>query len=116
MLATRLSLRLPVLRTFATTTARAAGITDVLKHDHRELEEYYEKIVSAADHDTKTRFQNQFTWELARHSLGEEIVVYPAFAKHVPGGQQMADKDRAQHQEVRPRVMCPPTHTLTHDS
>ncbi|KAF7885067.1 hypothetical protein EAF00_010885 [Botryotinia globosa] len=38
-------------------------------------------------------------WELARHSIGEELVVYPAFAKHlgVPG-QKMADEDRAEHQ------------------
>jgi hypothetical protein len=41
-----------------------------------------------------------FVWELARHSIAEEIVVYPAFEKHVSNGQKMAEKDRAEHQQV----------------
>ncbi|CAD6449437.1 10ae02ec-d6ed-4af7-8f78-fee0b52ce790 [Sclerotinia trifoliorum] len=41
-------------------------------------------------------------WELARHSIGEELVVYPAFAKHLGmQGQKMADNDRAEHQTVK---------------
>lgn len=41
-------------------------------------------------------------WEVARHSVGEELVVYPAMEKYVkPEGKQLADKDRMQHQEVK---------------
>jgi hemerythrin-like domain-containing protein len=76
-------------------------ITDAIKKDHRELEEYYEKIVNSVDEDEMTAYQNQFTWELARHSIGEELVVYPAFEKNVPNGKEMAEKDRSEHQTVR---------------
>jgi hemerythrin superfamily protein len=76
-------------------------ISDAIKKDHRELEEYYNKIVNSIDEDEKTRYQNQFTWELARHSHGEEIVVYPAFEKNLANGRSMADKDRDEHQVVR---------------
>jgi hemerythrin superfamily protein len=76
-------------------------ISDAIKKDHRELEEYYNKIVNSIDEDEKTRYQNQFTWELARHSHGEEIVVYPAFEKNLANGKSMADKDRDEHQVVR---------------
>jgi len=78
-------------------------ISDLVKHDHRELEEYYSKIVDpGSDHDTKTRYQNQFVWELARHSIAEEIVLYPAMEKYLPGGKEMADKDRGEHSKVGP--------------
>jgi hemerythrin superfamily protein len=77
-------------------------ITDAIKKDHRELEEYYHNILNAPDNDTATRWQNQFTWELARHSIAEELVVYPALEKHLgEKGRSMAEKDRAEHQSVR---------------
>jgi hemerythrin superfamily protein len=55
-----------------------AGISDVIKRDHREIKEYYQNIVDANDDDTKTRWQNQFVWELARHSIGEELCCVPS--------------------------------------
>ncbi|WEW57326.1 hypothetical protein PRK78_002791 [Emydomyces testavorans] len=76
-------------------------ISDVIKSDHREIEACYDKIVNSTDADAQTRWQNQFTWELARHSIGEELVVYPAFEKHISNGKELADKDRQEHQVVK---------------
>jgi iron-sulfur cluster repair protein YtfE (RIC family) len=78
-----------------------ARLMDAIKKDHRELEEYYNIIVSSGDTDEQIRFQNKFTWELARHAIGEELVVYPALEKYLPGGTETADKDRKEHQTVR---------------
>lgn len=82
--------------------ATAAGnrVFDRIKHDHRELESYYNKIKSAKSDDEKVRWQNQFVWELARHSIAEELVVYPVMEKHVPDGLKLAEKDRSEHQIV----------------
>lgn len=77
-----------------------AMISDTIKSDHRTIEDCYSKILNSADEDEIVRWQNQFTWELARHSIGEELVVYPAFEKHLPDGKEMADNDRAEHQIV----------------
>jgi len=77
-------------------------ISDAIKKDHSEIKDYAEKIRTAPDDDTAIRWQNQLTWELARHSIGEELVVYPAFEKHLGAkGKEMADKDRAEHQPVK---------------
>ncbi|KAF6810109.1 HHE domain-containing protein [Colletotrichum sojae] len=77
-------------------------ITDAITQDHRELEQYYREVVSTTDHDHQERFGNQFTWELARHSVGEELVVYPAFEKHFgPRGRDMAEDDRKDHHNVK---------------
>ncbi len=51
------------------------SVSDSIQHDHRELEEYYDNIINAKDPDTKERWQNQFIWELTRHSIAEELVV-----------------------------------------
>ncbi|KAG6979686.1 putative hemerythrin-like protein [Fusarium oxysporum f. sp. raphani] len=76
------------------TAALSSAISDAIIQDHRELEKYYNEVINSADHDHKQRFGNQFVWELARHSIGEELVVYPAFEKYMgPKGQEMADSD-----------------------
>ncbi|KAL2869652.1 uncharacterized protein BJX67DRAFT_378713, partial [Aspergillus lucknowensis] len=68
-------------------------ISETVKQDHGEIQACYDRIVNSTNQDEQVRFQNLFVWELARHSVGEEIVVYPAFEKHVEGGKAMAEKD-----------------------
>ena len=81
-------------------TVKMSLISDVIKHDHRELEGYYDSIMNSSDKDDRIRYRNAFTWEFARHCIGEELVVYPVLEKSVKGGQQLADNDRAEHQKV----------------
>lgn len=92
-------------RTISTTPRPLSAITDAIKRDHRDLESLYNNIMCSnptSDPDTAARWQNQFVWTLARHSIAEELVVYPAFEKHIPSGagKAMADKDRGGHQNV----------------
>jgi hypothetical protein len=82
--------------------ATMSTISEAIIKDHRELEQYYNEVVNSSDHDHQARFGNQFTWELARHSIGEELVVYPAFEKYLgKEGKEKADKDREEHHKVR---------------
>ncbi|KAJ4517755.1 hypothetical protein HRR78_003593 [Exophiala dermatitidis] len=83
---------------------QGGSVVSVIKHDHEELKQFYDTIKEAKDEDTKVRFQNQFTWELARHSIGEELVVYPAMEKYVDGGKEMAQKDRDEHNKVKEQL------------
>ncbi|KAJ5211234.1 hypothetical protein N7491_011054 [Penicillium cf. griseofulvum] len=94
----------PALQTFtediATPTVHSR-ILPAIKHDHRELESHSHKIISSTNPDQQTRFQNQFVWELARHLIGEELVVYPAIINSLPDGQGIADKNRLEHRGVK---------------
>ena len=98
----------PYYLNFATSSVDKADlptITDSITHDHREIEDAYNEIVNSTDTDHQTRYQNQFTWELARHSIGEEIVVYPAMEKYMgEEGKAKAEKDRQEHRVVRPSL------------
>lgn len=87
-------------------TAAMIRVSEAIKRDHREIEDCYYNILNATSDDEKTRWQNQFTWELARHSVGEELIVYPAMEKHLTEGKAMADKDRKEHQKVNRHFSC----------
>ncbi|KAK9233851.1 hemerythrin HHE cation binding domain-containing protein [Lipomyces kononenkoae] len=93
------------VRHFANTTRAMVSVLDAIKNDHRELEEYYSNVINAKDANNQTKWQNQFTWELARHSVGEELVIYPALEKHLgEEGVKLANKDRTEHQVVKEKL------------
>jgi hemerythrin superfamily protein len=82
-------------------TLAMASISDAITKDHRELKDYYNEVVNSTDLDHQERYGNQFTWELARHSVGEELIVYPAFEKYLGSkGKEMAEDDRKEHHRV----------------
>ncbi|KAI6008072.1 hypothetical protein EDC04DRAFT_2582252 [Pisolithus marmoratus] len=77
-------------------------LKEAIMHDHREIELFYDQYKKAADAENRAKWSNQYTWEVARHSVSEEIVVYPLFEKKLGDeGKEMADKDRADHREVK---------------
>jgi hemerythrin-like domain-containing protein len=95
------AVRMPLNSRLASIRA-ASTISEVITNDHRELKKYYEEIVNNPDNiDHQTRYGNQFTWELARHSVAEELLVYPALEKYLGDkGKEHADHDRAEHHKV----------------
>lgn len=77
------------------------SITKAVKRDHRDLEAHCHTIIKSGDSDERTRFQNELTWELARHSVAEELILCPALERHLGDGPVVAEKIREQHQSVR---------------
>ncbi|RAK98478.1 hemerythrin domain-containing protein [Aspergillus ibericus CBS 121593] len=91
-------------RAISTTTSLKTLISDSIRADHRALEHAYTQILTAKTNDEKARWQNQFTWDLAPHSISEEIVLYPAMETHLSrggGGGEVAEKDRVEHKIVQ---------------
>eukprot|EP01111_Echinosteliopsis_oligospora_P008399 TRINITY_DN24032_c0_g1_i1.p1 TRINITY_DN24032_c0_g1~~TRINITY_DN24032_c0_g1_i1.p1 ORF type:complete len:227 (-),score=55.15 TRINITY_DN24032_c0_g1_i1:4-684(-) len=80
-----------------------SSLSSALISDHRELESYYKKYQdNAGNSSEQQKWLNQFTWELARHSIGEELLVYPSFEDKLGAeGKKMADEDRQQHQSLK---------------
>jgi len=65
---------------FLTHIRNMQTISQAIVTDHEEIFQYYSAYRKAhldGDVDKATRFANQLRWEVARHSAGEEIVVYP---------------------------------------
>ncbi|KAL4999958.1 hypothetical protein BDV10DRAFT_183831 [Aspergillus recurvatus] len=80
-------------------------ISTTIAQDHAEIKAIYDRIISSTSRDEQVRYQNLFVWELARHAVGEELVVYPAFEKHIQYvGAGLATKDREEHQAVKEQL------------
>jgi hemerythrin superfamily protein len=77
-------------------------VIEVLTHDHREVEELFTKLEGASPHDGETRREltDEVTIELVRHSVAEEMYLYPAARKYLPDGDEIADKEIAEHSET----------------
>ncbi|KAL1882713.1 hypothetical protein VTK73DRAFT_1233 [Phialemonium thermophilum] len=94
-----------VRQTFSATAGNMSRVSEAIIQDHKELKDHYARIMTSSDQDELTRYQNAFVWELARHSIGEELALYPAFEEFVSNGKAMADKDRQEHLAVCPRLV-----------
>jgi len=67
-----------------------------------EYHDQYKRAHERGDVDAQARWANQLRWEIARHAVGEEIVVYPLMEKHLgEKGKKLADHDREEHQSVK---------------
>ena len=78
--------------------------------------EYYDAYKAATgDADTQARWAHQLTWEVARHAVGEELVVYPLMEKHLGArGLELANQDRAEHQVCRRIFVSDPDSRVAH--
>ncbi|CAF4890698.1 unnamed protein product, partial [Rotaria sp. Silwood1] len=87
----------------ATKMSTLQSISTLVKIDHADVKQAYQNYVLAEGNlDEQKRWSNEFRWGLARHSVAEELVVYPAFEKYLGAeGKQIAHQDRAEHQELK---------------
>jgi hemerythrin superfamily protein len=76
-------------------------VIEVLEHDHQEVEEMFTE-------DAQTRrkeLTEQVTIELVRHSLAEEVLVYPQVEKKVSSEEaEHARKEHAEAEETLQRL------------
>ncbi|MEU6040022.1 hemerythrin domain-containing protein [Actinomadura sp. NPDC047616] len=87
-------------------TTQAADMISILTHDHQEVEELFGQLEAARpdDGETRRRLTDQVIIELVRHSVAEEMYLYPATRRHLPDGDEIADKELADHDKVE-RIM-----------
>ncbi|KAF8810564.1 hypothetical protein BYT27DRAFT_7091551 [Phlegmacium glaucopus] len=86
--------------------SQSKTLLHAVAEDHQEMYAYYnEYLGNAHDAEAQGRWARQLTWEVARHAVGEEIVVYPLMEKHLgEEGKKLADEDRKDHQYVKERL------------
>jgi hemerythrin-like domain-containing protein len=79
-------------------------VIEVLEHDHREVEEMFRELESlrgaSTDEDKSRRKEltDQVTIELVRHSVAEEVLVYPQVEDKISAEE--AEHGREEHAEA----------------
>lgn len=86
-------------------------VIEVLEHDHREVEQMFAELESlrgATTEDARSRrkeLTERVTIELVRHSVAEEVLVYPQVEKKVSADEaEHARKEHAEAEEVMHRL------------
>jgi len=86
-------------------------VIEILEHDHREVEEMFTELESlrgASTDEARSRrkeLTEQVTIELVRHSVAEEILVYPKVEKKVSAEEvEHARKEHAEAEETLHRL------------
>ncbi|MET8453823.1 hemerythrin domain-containing protein [Streptomyces sp. NPDC005209] len=77
------------------------NVIEELMADHREVEEMFGRIEAMTGKSQELRdLVDEVTIELVRHSVAEEEYLYPAVREYIEGGDQLADKELADHGRV----------------
>jgi hemerythrin superfamily protein len=86
-------------------------VIEILEQDHREVEQMFEELESlrgASTEETKSRrktVSEQVTVELVRHSVAEEVLVYPQVENKVSAEEaEHARKEHAEAEETLHRL------------
>ena len=84
----------------STSTSAGADVIDILTTDHREMVELLGMIQQTSDPTERRDLADALIAEVMRHAVAEEMFVYPAVEKHVPGGSAHVEHDKEEHQEI----------------
>ena len=86
--------------TRSATHSSMAPIDEEILQDHMEVKDHYAHYKKTGD----IKWANQFFLELCRHSVGEELVFYPALAKLGGKGESLAETSLNEHNEIKELV------------
>lgn len=81
-------------------SAPSNDIVDDIITDHREVESVFKELESNADPDTRRQLAEHVITELVRHSVAEEMYLYPTARRVVPDGDKIADHELQEHAEA----------------
>lgn len=75
-------------------------VVDLLTTDHHEVLDLLQQIKVTVDAEERRDLADTVISELVRHSVAEEMYVYPAMRKHLPDGDEAVDHDTKEHREL----------------
>ncbi len=75
-------------------------VVDVLTTDHREATALISEIRATTGAEQRRELADTLIAELVRHSVAEEMYVYPAMRKHLPTGDSAVEHDVEEHKQL----------------
>jgi hemerythrin-like domain-containing protein len=83
-----------------TEAAFEQDVVDILTSDHHEVLDLIQQIKATTVADDRRDMTDTVISELVRHSVAEEMYVYPAMRKHLENGAEAVQHDIAEHKEL----------------
>ena len=82
------------------TAATTQDVVDILTADHNEMVELIGQIKRTPDAAERRNLADTVIAEVMRHSVAEEMYVYPVVEERVPNGSDQVEHDKEEHQEI----------------
>jgi len=80
--------------------ADGTDMVSVLVTDHEEMKQFFREIEATTDPKERRDIADRLTAEVARHSVAEEMYLYPAARKILPNGDALIDEEIEEHAEA----------------
>jgi len=81
-------------------TSATQDVIDILTTDHREALDLVEQIKNSTDVEQKREMTHTVIAELVRHSVAEEMYVYPVMKDKLPNGADSVEHDTREHNQL----------------
>lgn len=75
-------------------------VIDLLMSEHREVESLLDQIAQTEQQPNARDIADQVIAMLIKHSVAEEMYVYPAMEEYLEDGKQEVEHDKQEHQEL----------------
>jgi len=75
-------------------------VTQILTSDHKEMLALLDQIQQTSDTELRRDMADTVIAEVMRHSVAEEMYVYPAIEEWLPNGTAMVEHDKEEHEEI----------------
>jgi len=78
-----------------------SDIIESIKKDHREVDQYYHNYKAAPNMEEGKKWFNLFLWEICRHSVAEEVIMYNMLESIDQKGKELGEKSREDHRKLK---------------
>ncbi len=76
-------------------------IDNLVIRDHTVAKSIYEKFCACINKDEAVKWRNQLVYEIAVHSLAEEIILYPVIKSDLPNGEFLYNQSIQEHRQLK---------------
>jgi hemerythrin superfamily protein len=82
------------------TDPQSQDVLDLLMQEHREVEALLDQISQPEQNPDSRDIADRVIAMLVKHSVAEEMYVYPVMAEYLENGPEEVDHDKGEHQEL----------------
>ena len=75
-------------------------VVDILTADHRDMLDLLRQVETTAEAELRRDIVDTVIAEVMRHSVAEEMIVYPVVEEYVPNGSEEVAHDKEEHEEL----------------
>jgi hemerythrin-like domain-containing protein len=81
------------------TQAKTQDLIEVLLTDHNEFRSLFDELERTTDPQRRRHLTDVVIAEVTRHAVAEEMFLYPAARREVPGGDEIVEHEIGEHAE-----------------